>query len=48
MNAIRNGVADNLHAVRGDYNDVGIQTGPQILANAGYYTSAVGKMHFYP
>ena len=47
MNAIRNGVADNLHAVRGDYNDVGIQTWPQILANAGYYTSAVGKMHFY-
>ena len=48
MNAIRNGVADNLHAVRGDYNDVGIQTWPQIHANAGYYTSAVGKMHFYP
>ncbi len=48
MNAIRNGVADNLHAVRGHYNEVGIQTWPQILANAGYYTSAVGKMHFYP
>ncbi|MDP6511570.1 MAG: sulfatase-like hydrolase/transferase [SAR202 cluster bacterium] len=48
MNAIRNGVADNLHAVRGDYNEVGIQTWPQLLADAGYYTAAIGKMHFYP
>ena len=48
MNAIRNGVADNLHAVRGDYNEVGIRTWPQLLAGAGYYTAGVGKMHFYP
>ena len=48
MNAIRNGVTDNIHAVRGDYNEVGIRTWPQLLADVGYYTSAVGKMHFYP
>ena len=48
MNALRNGVADNLHAVRADYNAVGVRTWPQILAEVGYYTAAVGKMHFYP
>ncbi|MCH7801951.1 MAG: sulfatase-like hydrolase/transferase, partial [Chloroflexi bacterium] len=48
MNAIRNGVTDKIHAVRGDYNEVGIRTWPQLLADVGYYTSAVGKMHFYP
>jgi arylsulfatase A-like enzyme len=48
MNAIRNGVTDNIHAVRPDYASVGIRTWPQIMALAGYYTAAVGKMHFYP
>lgn len=48
MNAMRNGVADNLHALRPDYNEAGIKTWPQIVADAGYYTAAVGKMHFYP
>ena len=48
MNAVKNGVTDNLHAIRPDYNDAGIRTWPQVLAAAGYYTSAVGKMHFYP
>ena len=48
MNAVKNGVTDNLHAIRPDYNDAGIRTWPQLLAEAGYYTSAVGKMHFYP
>ena len=48
MNAVKNGVTDNLHALRPDYADAGIRTWPQLLAAAGYYTSAVGKMHFYP
>ena len=48
MSAIRNGVTDNLHSIRSDYNDAGIRTWPQILSEAGYLTSAVGKMHFYP
>ena len=48
MNAVRNGVTDNLHALRPDYARAGIRTWPQILAASGYYTAAVGKMHFYP
>ena len=48
MNAVRNGVTDNDHSIRGDYNDVGIRTWPQLLADEGYYTAAIGKMHFYP
>ena len=48
MSALRNGVTDNLHALRPDYNEAGIRTWPQILSEAGYFTSAVGKMHFYP
>lgn len=48
MNAYRNGVADNNRAIRADYESVGIRTWPQILAGNGYYTAAVGKMHFYP
>ena len=48
MNAVRNGVTDNLHAIRPDYAEAGIRTWPQILASAGYSTAAIGKMHFYP
>ena len=48
MNAVRNGVTDNQHFLRSDYGQVGIQTMPEILGNAGYYTAAIGKMHFYP
>ena len=48
MNAIRNGVTDNLHRIRSDYAEAGIKTWPQILSDAGYYTTGIGKMHFYP
>jgi arylsulfatase len=48
MNAVRNGVTDNLHRIRSDYEAAGIRTWPQLLADAGYYTAAIGKMHFYP
>lgn len=48
MNAIKNGVTDNWHAIRPDYNQVGISTWPQILSRAGYFTAAIGKMHFSP
>ena len=37
MNAIRNSVADNLHAMRGHFGKVGTQTWPQILANSVRY-----------
>ena len=48
MNAVRNGVLDNFHAIRADYSEIGTYTWPQILSRAGYYTAAIGKMHFYP
>ena len=48
MDAVRNGVTDNLHTLRPDYREAGIRTWPEILAESGYYTAAVGKMHFYP
>jgi arylsulfatase len=48
MNAVRNGVTDNLHRIRSDYAAAGVATWPGLLAGAGYYTSAIGKMHFYP
>ncbi len=48
MNAIRNGVLDNLHTLRPDYKEAGIRTWPEILGEAGYHTAAIGKMHFYP
>ena len=48
MDAVRNGVTDNLHTLRPDYDKAGIRTWPQIMAASGYYTAAVGKMHFYP
>ena len=48
MNAIRNGITDNNHGIRLDYQAAGIQTWPQLMSDAGYYTSAIGKMHFYP
>ena len=48
MNAVRNGVTDNLHRLRPDYAEAGISTWPQLLAQCDYYTAAIGKMHFYP
>ena len=48
MSAARTGVADNLHALRPDYRDAGIRTWPELLAETGYHTAAIGKMHFYP
>jgi arylsulfatase A-like enzyme len=48
MNAIRNGVLDNGQFLRPDYAACGTRTWPERLRDAGYYTAAVGKMHFYP
>lgn len=48
MDAIRNGVLTNGQFLRPDYPEMGIQTWPEILNDNGYYTSAIGKMHFYP
>ncbi|NJN83521.1 MAG: sulfatase-like hydrolase/transferase [Caldilineaceae bacterium] len=48
QNAIRNGVTDNGQWLRPDLAACGIRTWPELLAEAGYYTAAIGKMHFYP
>ncbi len=47
-NAIKNGVTDNGQWLRPDLADCGIQTWPELLAEDGYTTAAIGKMHFYP
>lgn len=48
MSAIKNGVTDNGQWLRPDLAEQGIQTWPEMLAQQGYYTAAIGKMHFYP
>ena len=48
MNAIKTGVLDNGQFLRPNYRQCGIQTWPELLNAAGYYTIATGKMHFYP
>ncbi|MFN3169582.1 MAG: sulfatase-like hydrolase/transferase [Hyphomicrobiales bacterium] len=48
QHAHANGVIDNLSWVRPDHEAIGLKGWPQYLVEAGYSTSAVGKMHFYP
>ena len=48
MNALKNGVTDNGQWLRPDLAEMGIRTWPEMLADQGYYTAAIGKMHFYP
>ena len=48
LNAITNGVTDNGQWLRPDLAACGIQTWPEMLSEQGYYTAAIGKMHFYP
>ncbi len=46
--AMAHGVIDNLRWLRPDRRQMGIRTWPEHLTEAGYATSAIGKMHFYP
>ncbi|MEZ4861741.1 MAG: sulfatase-like hydrolase/transferase [Caldilineaceae bacterium] len=48
LNAIRNGVTDNGQWLRPDLAACGVHTWPELLSAQGYYTAAIGKMHFYP
>ncbi|HHX42639.1 MAG TPA: sulfatase-like hydrolase/transferase [Chloroflexi bacterium] len=48
LHASHTGVLDNGQFLRPDYAACGLQTWSEILNAAGYYTAAVGKMHFYP
>ncbi|AKJ64604.1 sulfatase [Kiritimatiella glycovorans] len=47
-NAIRTGVFHNDHWLRPDHARCGMPTWPERLARNGYWTEAIGKMHFYP
>ena len=48
MDAVKNGVLGNNQFLRNDYSEMGIQCLAEILGANGYYTAAIGKMHFYP
>jgi arylsulfatase len=48
MDGVKTGVLDNGQFLRPDYGEMGIQCWPEILSAEGYYTAAIGKMHFYP
>ena len=48
QHALRTGVLDNQHYVPPDYRARGLATWPELLNARGYYTAAIGKMHFYP
>lgn len=48
LHASKTGVLDNGQFLRPDYAACGLQTWPEILDATGYYTAAIGKMHFYP
>ena len=48
MHALKTGVLDNGQFLRPDHREAGMDTWPEILAESGYYTAAIGKMHFYP
>ena len=48
INALRTGVLGNFNYLRPDFESCGMNTWPQMLGDQGYYTAAVGKMHFYP
>jgi arylsulfatase A-like enzyme len=46
--ALKTGVLDNGLFLRPDYRACGLATWPELLAERGYLTAGVGKMHFYP
>jgi len=48
MHALKTGVTDNGLFLRPDHRACGIATWPELLSAQGYYTAAIGKMHFYP
>ncbi len=48
LHGLKTGVLDNGQFLRPDYQAMGLQTWPELLNAAGYYTAAIGKMHFYP
>lgn len=48
LDAHVSGVVHNLQWLRPDRKEMGVKSWPEHLNDAGYRTSAIGKMHFYP
>jgi arylsulfatase len=48
LHGLKTGVLDNGQFLRPDHREMGLHTWPEMLNAAGYYTAAIGKMHFYP
>lgn len=48
LSSLRTGVIGNAYWLRPDRAEAGIRTWPELLGGAGYYTAAIGKMHFTP
>ena len=48
LDAVKTGVTNNGQFLRPDHAEAGLPTWPLMLSAAGYFTSAIGKMHFYP
>jgi arylsulfatase A-like enzyme len=48
MHGLKTGVLNNGQWIRPDYQAQNIATWPERLAQVGYTSSAIGKMHFYP
>ncbi len=48
QNTIKTGVLTNYQWLRPDRAEMGLQTWPELLAEVGYTTAGIGKMHFYP
>lgn len=47
-NSISTGVVSNNFWLRPDHEECGVPSFATLLANAGYHTEAIGKMHFIP
>lgn len=48
QSALETGVVDNNKWLRPDRREMGLETWPELLSEAGYHTASIGKMHFYP
>ncbi|MBD2844029.1 sulfatase-like hydrolase/transferase [Paenibacillus sp. IB182496] len=48
LNALSTGVLSNNEWLRPDMEQCGVKTWPSLLAEHGYHTESIGKMHFTP
>ncbi len=48
LNPLQSGVLSNGHWLHPERAQMGLKTWPELLREQGYYTAAIGKMHFHP